>query len=179
MTLIETFKEHFNYDADTGILTWKKLSGSKSPLRVGARIGNKLNANGYRVCRLGGKLRYAHRVIMEMELGRELARVEVIDHINGIPSDNRLCNLRVTDQAGNTRGSRKKAIGKSSKYKGVSFRKQSAHLPNPWVATVTSGAKQWSKRAKTELDAAFYYNCELLRRGWPTEGLNVLERGVA
>lgn len=180
MTLIEKFKERYAYDPNTGILTVKKLNGKPRQRNVGKRLGDKLNAHGYRTVCLDYKLHYCHRVIMQMVMGRELDRNEVVDHINGNASDNRLSNLRVTTQAENTRASRKKAKGKSSKYKGVSFRKCAAHLPNPWVASINQvGLPQWTKRAKTELDAAFYYNCEILRRGWPTEGLNVLERGVA
>jgi hypothetical protein len=176
MELIEQLNKTFNYDPDTGILTRKKLEGKPRQRTAGRRVGNTLNAHGYRMVGLNSKLLYCHRVIMQMKLGRELKRGEIVDHINGDPSDNRLCNLRLTDQKGNTRASRKKSAGKSSKYKGVCFRKDRAHTEYPWVAAISSGAKQWSRRAKTELDAAYYYNCERLRRGWPIEGLNVLER---
>ena len=37
-----------------------------------------------------------HRLVMEQHLGRKLARSEVVHHINGNNSDNRLSNLELT-----------------------------------------------------------------------------------
>ena len=174
---IKSLKDHYSYSPDSGIVVWKKRTSNRT--KVGNVVGGKPNALGYLVSSLGGKQNLVHRVIMEMEVGRKLEFNEVIDHINGDKTDNRLCNLRLTDRAGNAKGSRKKTMGKTSKYKGVFFSNKDASKPRPWIAKVSEGTQQWTKHAKTELDAAFYYNCELLRRGWPTEGLNVLERGVA
>ena len=171
---IQSLKDHYGYNPDSGIVVWKKRTSNRT--KVGNVVGSKPNALGYLVSSLGGKQNLVHRVIMEMEVGRKLGFNEVIDHINGIKADNRLCNLRLTDRAGNAKGSRKKSAGKTSKYKGVFFESRRG---GSWIAKVEEKGKQWCKHAKTELDAAFYYNCELLRRGWPTEGLNVLERGVA
>jgi len=48
----------------------------------------------------------------------------VVDHINGIRSDNRASNLRfVTDRFNCTYGKRKDSVSFSSKYPGVSFKK--------------------------------------------------------
>ena len=179
MTKIEKFKNHFQCDPDTGILTWKKRSAEKGPSTVGTRVGNTLNSNGYRTCSVLGSTDLCHRVIMMMHIGRELSKEEIIDHLNNDGGDNRLCNLRITTTIGNAQGARKKQGGTTSKYIGVSFRTDRPNSKKPWRAKIFENGKTWYKAAKTELDAAFYYNCEVLRRGWPAERLNVLERGVA
>ncbi len=51
-------------------------------------------ATGYIVINLGnGKRIFEHRLIMERKIGRKLKKGEVIHHINGNPSDNRIKNL--------------------------------------------------------------------------------------
>lgn len=44
---------------------------------------------------------FAHRIIMEYLLGRDLEEGEIVDHINIIRTDNSFNNLRVTDVKGN------------------------------------------------------------------------------
>lgn len=72
--------------------------------------------NGYAVCRIDGKNKYLHRIIMEAKDG------EIIDHKNGNRLDNRKENLRhVTKQQNNMN----RAIGKNNKtgIKGVKYLK--------------------------------------------------------
>lgn len=69
-----------------------------------------------------------HRLLME---GKE------IDHINGDPLDNRLCNLRSVTHAENMRNVKKRS-GTSSKYKGVSWCK----LTNTWYCYINVDGKR-------------------------------------
>ena len=58
----------------------------------------------------------------------------VIDHINGNPLDNRKENLRFCRQEENVMNRKKGEKKTSSKYKGVSYRKDR----NKWLATILS-----------------------------------------
>jgi hypothetical protein len=76
--------------------------------------------------------KYLHRVIMSAPSD------EVVDHINGNKLDNRLHNLRICSQGQNTYNRAKTTAKRTSKYKGVSWRK--SH--NKWQATIYVDKKQ-------------------------------------
>lgn len=52
-----------------------------------------LNDSGYRVLRQDGKKYKEHRIIAENILKRPLSKNEVVHHVNGIKTDNRVENL--------------------------------------------------------------------------------------
>lgn len=80
----------FNYDPITGILSWKETRGSRAT--KGERAGT-LDDNGYRAVHLIHKKYWEHRLIWLLVHGEYPS--DELDHINGMPSDNRLCNLRL------------------------------------------------------------------------------------
>lgn len=71
-----------------------------------------IDSVGYVAGTIGGKRYRLHRAIMGARKG------EVVDHINRDPLDNRRCNLRITNRAGNAQNAGPHRHNKSG-FKGV------------------------------------------------------------
>jgi len=100
-----------------------------------------------------GKKIYLHRYIME-KYGHNLENLE-IDHINNIRYDNRKINLRTCTKPQNCYNRKMNKDGCTSKYKGVSYRKDR----NKWITQLTkNGKNQFIGRFDNEIDAAKFYN---------------------
>ena len=72
----------------------------KSKGREILRVSGSARPDGYHVVRDGAKYKYRHRVIWEMKNG-EIPDGFVIDHINGIPGDDRIENLQLVTRSEN------------------------------------------------------------------------------
>lgn len=104
----ERLHELFSLDERTALLVRKAAPGMLP--RIAKRFAGKpaghVNALGYVQVLIDGRSYLAHRIIWKMIHGSE---PEVVDHVDGDPSNNRPENLRAATQALNVRNSRRKA----------------------------------------------------------------------
>jgi hypothetical protein len=98
----EYLRKRLRYEPDTGKLYWLDHDGMPQKWRTryaGKEAFITLNGCGRRHGSIDGRLLLAHRVIWALVYGTW--PVESIDHINGVPLDNRLVNLRDVSHAEN------------------------------------------------------------------------------
>lgn len=100
-------KEVYESNPETGIL-----------YREGKQVGT-LSTYGYLVVRYKGTNYAVHRLMWEF-YNKPIPKGMVIDHINRIPTDNRLCNLRIATKAENAMNSKHRCDNKYS-HKGICF----------------------------------------------------------
>jgi hypothetical protein len=114
---LEYLKSILDYNQETGIFTWKVKKG----IFKKGDIAGYLETKGY----LGICINYVryrlHRIAYFYKTGSWPKGQ--IDHINGIRSDNRFCNLRDVSQNQNMSNSKKHKDNLSG-YKGVSWHKK-------------------------------------------------------
>ena len=115
---IARLREVFDYDPTTGALTWKaKTHPCSHGIKIGAVAGT-LDSSGHRQVELDRGVHMAHRVIWAFVTGAWPA--VQIDHRNGVPEDNRLCNLREATHRQNHQNRGNNTSG----FAGVSFNKR-------------------------------------------------------
>lgn len=84
----------FDLNIETGILVrkWRDDIPRKINKRCAGKVAGYITKRGYIQVGIGYSLVLAHRIVWKMVHDEEPAE---LDHINGDPSDNRPCNLRV------------------------------------------------------------------------------------
>lgn len=108
----DRLREVLNYDATTGVFTWRTKTSRK--VIVGREAGS-LTRHGYVSIRIDGKAYYAHRLAWCYMHG-DWPDAE-IDHINGDKTENHISNLRQATRKQNMEN-RVQPIGASG-YRGV------------------------------------------------------------
>ena len=91
----EALQELLHYDPETGTLTWKQ---SRGRVKAGQVAGARAHRD-YRQIKVLGQVCLAHRIAWKLQTGKDPAPGLVIDHVNGIRSDNRWLNLRIVSQS--------------------------------------------------------------------------------
>jgi len=118
------------YDPATGHFIWKQRVAKC--IQIGDIAGNT-NKIGYVTIGLQKKVYKAHRLAWLYIHGNW--PVGLIDHINGIKSDNRIFNLRVVDETGNSENVRRPNKRNKSGFMGVIW------FQNKWRASITINKK--------------------------------------
>lgn len=77
------------YDPETGHFTW--IAKASKNTVIGSKAGREHKKRGYTEISVDKRLYYAHRLVW-LYMHGEFPPND-IDHINGMKSDNRLCNL--------------------------------------------------------------------------------------
>lgn len=98
----DVLRRYLRYDAQSGLFFW--TSKPSRSTKIGSRAGT-LDRHGYVLICIGRVRFLAHRLAWFMERGAWPEND--IDHINGVPSDNRLCNLRPATRGENLQNQRR------------------------------------------------------------------------
>lgn len=161
-----------DYNPETGKLFWKprKPWMFKDGVQMtAAQLSDRYNrryafreaftsavSKGYKAGKINGSHVYAHHLAWAIVNG-DYPQDE-IDHINGNPADNRICNLRAADRQQNVRHTRPRR-GCRSQYKGVHLWRKRGSSQSYWRATITlNGTTKSLGYFKTEIEAAMAYN---------------------
>lgn len=125
---VESIKENFSYNPETGIVT--------------AKSGNKFYLNNHKylcVSFVRAEHDYAqilaHRIAWCLTFGKWPD--QLIDHINGVKTDNRLCNLREANRSQNAFNRHSKTKNeKAGKLRGVVLETRNGVNKNKWRANI-------------------------------------------
>ena len=157
----EKLRELLNYDPETGVLTWRKRAVRPGLARsdkgwntrfVGKTAGRP-GKHGHIYIGIAYRKLYetrnfaAHRLAWVHFYG-EWPSTE-IDHVNGVPSDNRISNLRLASRTQNMRNTRMRSDNTSG-CKGVYWSKKS----KKWCAFITINKKVTALGAFTDKQEA-------------------------
>lgn len=123
---VEELNSLLEYDPETGFFVWQSRNGTTAPAaswdaRLAGKKAGWVNAQGYVYINIHNRSHRAHRVAWAMYHGSWPDGQ--IDHINGNRSDNRIANLRIVNNAENSKNQCKR-VNNTSGTTGVTWSKQ-------------------------------------------------------
>lgn len=127
MLTAEILREHLHYDPETGIFRWRKKSIKRELGDIAGR-----HVHGYIKIGLLRKEYQAHRLAWLYVYGEHPKNI--IDHFNGIKTDNRICNLRDVSHRGNNQNL---SYHREGKLLGANFHKER----NAWRSRIRVDGK--------------------------------------
>lgn len=136
-------KQFLRYEPETGNLYWTKNIGRNSALEL---CSQKPCGQGYKRIRYKSKTIPQHRIAFYMYYGY---LPNIIDHIDGVRTNNKIENLREATNAQNIMNSRIPKNNKSG-YKGVCWKKDR----KKWYATIIKDNKQFYLGSFLDIKAA-------------------------
>lgn len=120
------FSELFNYDAVTGLLTWKVSRSNR--IKIGQAAGslqinhkNKSHERHYLHVRLAEGTFLVHRIIFEMMTGLPVPQNKQLDHKDGDGTNNRWGNLRLASRSENMGNRSRNRFRKRDLPKGIGW----------------------------------------------------------
>jgi hypothetical protein len=121
-------KELFSYDEKTGFF--------KRHIQIGPKkdVAGHVATKGHRQIMVDGKLYMAHRLAWLYVYGEH--PIDLVDHINRNPDDNRICNLRLATSSQNQQNTKTRKDNLCGQ-KGVSFLTKEAR----WRARISKNGK--------------------------------------
>jgi hypothetical protein len=153
MLTSERLRDLLDYDPLTGIFCWRVPS--KKGMSAGSVAGWR--CNNYLRIQIDKRSYFSHRLAWLYIHGRwpEIH----IDHINGIPTDNRIKNLREATNSENRRNTGAQ-INNASGFKGVSWKAKNRR----WVAQIKLHGKKMHIGLFDTPEAAHAAYCEAADR---------------
>lgn len=115
MITYERVREALHYDPETGVFTWRVKGNNR--VRLGDEAGSTVST-GRRSIQLDGRKYKAHQLAWLYMTGTWPEHE--IDHVNGLPGDNRFVNLRDEPRTTNMRNQVAPRRDSVSGFRGVS-----------------------------------------------------------